>query len=120
LWGHRHPFSSGLHAFTTGPFPGMEPAGDYPIHIIVKSGRITLLGVVDNETDKNVAGIKAGPTFLSPLVAISSMPSRPERPSLQRFGANAREDQTGPVASARDRHHALCSRVRRSRVARFR
>jgi hyperosmotically inducible protein len=37
----------------------MEPAGDYPIHIIVKGGRITLLGVVDNENDKNVAGLRA-------------------------------------------------------------
>jgi len=59
LWGHRHPFSNGLHSFGTGPFPGMEPAGDFPIHIIVKSGRITLLGVVDNESDKTVAGMKA-------------------------------------------------------------
>ncbi len=30
-----------------------------PIHIIVKSGRITLDGVVDNETDKNLAGMRA-------------------------------------------------------------
>jgi hyperosmotically inducible periplasmic protein len=30
-----------------------------PIRIIVKSGRVTLEGVVDNETDKNVAGIRA-------------------------------------------------------------
>jgi osmotically-inducible protein OsmY len=37
----------------------MEPLGDYPIHIIVKNGRVTLLGVVDNEADKNVAGMKA-------------------------------------------------------------
>lgn len=59
LWGHRHPFGSGFHSFGVGPFPGMEPAGDYPIHIIVKGGRITLLGVVDNENDKNVAGIRA-------------------------------------------------------------
>ncbi len=29
------------------------------IHIIVKNGRITLLGVVDNESDKNAAGIQA-------------------------------------------------------------
>ncbi len=29
------------------------------IHIIVKNGRITLLGVVDNEADKNAAGIQA-------------------------------------------------------------
>jgi hyperosmotically inducible protein len=30
-----------------------------PIHIIVKSGNITLEGVVDNEADKNIAGIQA-------------------------------------------------------------
>ena len=30
-----------------------------PIRIIVKSGRVTLEGVVDNETDKNIAGIRA-------------------------------------------------------------
>lgn len=29
------------------------------IHIIVKGGRITLLGVVDSEADKNAAGIRA-------------------------------------------------------------
>ena len=30
-----------------------------PIHIIVKNGNVTLEGVVDNEMDKNVAGITA-------------------------------------------------------------
>jgi hyperosmotically inducible periplasmic protein len=30
-----------------------------PIRIIVKSGRVTLEGVVDNETDKNTVGIRA-------------------------------------------------------------
>jgi hyperosmotically inducible protein len=29
------------------------------IHIIVKNGRVTLEGVVDNETDKNLAGLRA-------------------------------------------------------------
>jgi hyperosmotically inducible periplasmic protein len=29
------------------------------IHIIVKNGHVTLVGVVDNETDKNLAGIRA-------------------------------------------------------------
>jgi hyperosmotically inducible periplasmic protein len=29
------------------------------IHIVVKNGRITLLGVVDSEADKNAAGIRA-------------------------------------------------------------
>ena len=30
-----------------------------PIHIIVKNGNVTLVGVVANEADKNVAGIRA-------------------------------------------------------------
>jgi hyperosmotically inducible protein len=30
-----------------------------PIRIIVKNGHVTLEGVVDNETDKNIAGIRA-------------------------------------------------------------
>ncbi len=42
-----------------GAFPGMQPFGTYPIHIIVKGGRTTLLGVVDNESDKTVAGMRA-------------------------------------------------------------
>jgi hyperosmotically inducible periplasmic protein len=40
-------------------FPGMQPYGTYPIHIIVKGGRTTLLGVVDNESDKTIAGLRA-------------------------------------------------------------
>ncbi len=40
-------------------FPGMQPVGTYPIHIIVSNGRTTLLGVVDNEADKTVAGMRA-------------------------------------------------------------
>ncbi len=60
LWGHRHALGgAGLRGFPGGMFPGMEPAGDYPIHIIVKGGRMTLLGVVDNEADKQVAEIRA-------------------------------------------------------------
>ncbi len=59
LWGHRHAFGTGLHPLGPGPFLGYEPIGDYPIHIIVKNGKITLLGVVDNESDKTVAGMKA-------------------------------------------------------------
>jgi hyperosmotically inducible protein len=59
LWGHRHNLGPGFHSFGGGPFPGMEPAGDYPIHIIVKNGRITLLGVVDSESDKTLVGMKA-------------------------------------------------------------
>jgi hypothetical protein len=35
-------------------FPGMEPYGTYPVHIIVRHRRLALIGVVDNETDKAV------------------------------------------------------------------
>jgi hyperosmotically inducible protein len=59
LWGHRHPFGGGFHAMSLTRFPGMEPLGDYPLHIIVKNGKITLLGVVDSESDKIVAGMRA-------------------------------------------------------------
>jgi hypothetical protein len=59
LWGHRHSLLGPFYGFSGGPFPGMEPAGNYPIHIVVKNGRVLLLGVVDNETDKRMAEMKA-------------------------------------------------------------
>ncbi len=40
-------------------FPGTQPFGTYPIHIIVKNGRTMLLGVVDSEVDKTLAGVRA-------------------------------------------------------------
>jgi osmotically-inducible protein OsmY len=40
-------------------FPGMQPVGAYPIHIVVKHGRTTLVGIVDNESDRLVAELKA-------------------------------------------------------------
>jgi len=40
-------------------FPGMQPVGVYPIHIIVKNGRTMLLGVVDNAADRQIAGVRA-------------------------------------------------------------
>jgi hyperosmotically inducible periplasmic protein len=56
MWRFDRPFSP----FGPGArFPGQEPAGNYPIHIIVDGGRITLEGVVGNEMDKNLAGIRA-------------------------------------------------------------
>ena len=58
LWGHRHAFGGPFSPYG-GAFPGMEPAGDYPIHLIVQNGRVRLLGVVDNENDKTVAGLRA-------------------------------------------------------------
>ena len=52
------PRTSGLFG-SAARFPGLEAVGDYPIEIIVKNGRITLMRVVDNESDKTVAGMKA-------------------------------------------------------------
>ena len=40
-------------------FPGMQPFGTYPIHIIVKNGRTMLLGIVDNDSDRTLAGVRA-------------------------------------------------------------
>jgi hyperosmotically inducible periplasmic protein len=40
-------------------FPGMQPVGRYPIHIIVKNGRTMLLGVVDNASDRQIAEVRA-------------------------------------------------------------
>lgn len=40
-------------------FPGMQPVGIYPIHIIVRNGRTMLLGVVDNATDRQLAEVRA-------------------------------------------------------------
>src|ERR1700731_3118025 len=58
-WGRRYPFGGPFSPLGPGSFPGMEPAGDYPIHIIVKNMRVTLLGVVDNDGDKTLAYMKA-------------------------------------------------------------
>jgi hyperosmotically inducible protein len=59
LWGHSHGFSLDFRPLGPGPFAGMEPAGDYPIHVIVKGGRIALYGVVDNDSDRTIAEMKA-------------------------------------------------------------
>jgi hyperosmotically inducible protein len=40
-------------------FPGMQPFGDYPVHIIVKNGRTTLVGAVGSEMDKRLAEVRA-------------------------------------------------------------
>ena len=59
LWGRRFTFNGPFSPMRGGPFLAYEAAGDYPIHAIVKGGRITLLGVVDNESDETVAGMRA-------------------------------------------------------------
>ena len=40
-------------------FPGMQPVGIYPIHIVVKNGRTMLLGVVDSAADRQIAEARA-------------------------------------------------------------
>jgi hyperosmotically inducible periplasmic protein len=40
-------------------FPGMQPVGTYPIHIVVKNGRTMLLGVVDSAADRQLAEVRA-------------------------------------------------------------
>jgi hyperosmotically inducible periplasmic protein len=49
----------GQPRWMNGPFFGLEPVGDYAIHILVKNGSVTLAGVVDNPQDRDVAGLKA-------------------------------------------------------------
>jgi hyperosmotically inducible protein len=59
LWGMRQGYQGPFSPMTGGPFLSYEAAGDYPIHIIVKNGHVTLLGIVDNESDKTIAGMRA-------------------------------------------------------------
>lgn len=44
-------------------FPGFNPAGGYGIHILVSRGEVILVGTVDSEGDKNLAGLKARGVF---------------------------------------------------------
>jgi osmotically-inducible protein OsmY len=58
-------FDNGLRARLYRTIYGYGPLQRYalgvnkPIRIIVENGHVTLLGVVDNEMDKNLAGIRA-------------------------------------------------------------
>jgi hyperosmotically inducible periplasmic protein len=45
--------------FFLARYPGMQPFGNYPIHIIVRNGRTLLVGSVDFESDKIAAGFRA-------------------------------------------------------------
>ena len=40
-------------------FPNMQPVGMYPIHIVVKNLRTTLVGMVDTDLDKVLASTRA-------------------------------------------------------------
>jgi hyperosmotically inducible protein len=84
LWGHRHPFGPGLHPMSPERFPGMEPVGDYPIHIVVKNLRIMLMGVVDSEADKTIAGVRArevpGSLGVDNLLVVEKPETKSSRP----------------------------------------
>jgi len=51
-WGHRDHFRREMAL-------GMEPIGSYPIAIVVKNGRIQLMGMVDNQADRTAAELAA-------------------------------------------------------------
>lgn len=53
------PLTARYEILSMARFPGMQPVGRYPIHIVVKGRRTMLLGVVDNDADKTVAGVRA-------------------------------------------------------------
>jgi BON domain-containing protein len=66
LWSMRPAFRGWGAGFRMGsprmiaaPFFGLEPIGNYAIHILVKARVVTLVGVVDNEGDKTIAGLRA-------------------------------------------------------------
>lgn len=54
-------FRTGM--WSRAPFLGMEPLGNYGIHIIVKGGDVTLFGTVSSEADKTKGGLDARSVF---------------------------------------------------------
>jgi hypothetical protein len=61
--GFRRFGAFGQPRWTGRPFFGLEPVGDYAIHILVKNGKVTLAGVVNSGQDRDAAGIKANGVF---------------------------------------------------------
>jgi hypothetical protein len=66
LWSMRPAFRAWGQGFgmrdrelVNEPFFGLEPLGNYAIHILVKARAVTLVGVVDNAGDKTIAEFKA-------------------------------------------------------------
>jgi len=55
---HGIPPYVSMSARTFGPSVD-PPMGAHPIHIVVKNGVVTLEGMVNNEADKNIAGMQA-------------------------------------------------------------
>jgi hyperosmotically inducible protein len=53
----------GRPPWSVAPFWGMEPLGSHAIHILVKGGAVSLVGVVDHQADKDLAALKARGVF---------------------------------------------------------
>lgn len=53
------PMQTRYDALQFSRFPNMQPLGSHPIHIVVKGGRITLLGIVDSAADRQIAELRA-------------------------------------------------------------
>jgi hyperosmotically inducible protein len=53
------PGAARFEAIEFARFPGRQPFGRYPIHIVVKGGRTTLLGAVDTAADRQLAEVRA-------------------------------------------------------------
>jgi hyperosmotically inducible periplasmic protein len=49
----------GYALFDMSRFPGMQPYGNYPVHIVVKHRHVTLIGSVATTLDKNALGVRA-------------------------------------------------------------
>lgn len=64
-WGRGFGSWPGFRGGTWGraPFLGMEPLGEYGIHIIVKNGDVMLFGTVGSDADKTKAGLEARGVF---------------------------------------------------------
>jgi hypothetical protein len=65
LWGPRFGSWPGFRTgpWSHAPFFGMEPIGNYAIHIIVNRGVVSLYGTVSNDVDKTKAGLDARAVF---------------------------------------------------------
>lgn len=53
------PLGARSEILTSARFPGKQPLGNYPLHIVVKNRRTMLFGIVTSEADKTVAGMRA-------------------------------------------------------------
>jgi hypothetical protein len=62
-WSYRRWDAFRRPRWAGAPFWGLEPIGSHAIHIIVRHGEVTLVGVVDTQVDKDLAGLKARGVF---------------------------------------------------------